>query len=92
MNKQTKTTESKLNTIDKILLGCATFLIAFTITMVAIFCVYRTEPSTLITSVFSLLGGEVTLSFAIWYIKKRYAAKYEKEDRDNGGAESMDNC
>lgn len=74
----------KITTIDIILLGCATFLIAFTIVMIAIFCVYQTEPSTLIASVFSLLGGEVTLSFAIWYIKKRYAAKYEKEDRDNG--------
>ena len=76
--------KKKITTIDWILIGCAGFLIAFTVTMIAIFCVYQTEPATLIASVFSLLGGEVTLSFAIWYIKKRYAAKYEKEDQENG--------
>lgn len=85
-----KKTQQKLNTIDKILLGCATFLIAFTIVMIAIFCVYQQEPSTLITSVFSLLGGEVTLSFAIWYIKKRYASKYEKEDKEDGRLQGTD--
>ena len=74
----------KVTTIDIILLGCATFLIAFTVVMIAIFCVYQQEPTTLITSVFSLLGGEVTLSFAIWYIKKRYATKYEREDKEDG--------
>ena len=85
-----KTMESKLNTIDKILLGCAAFLIAFTIVMIAIFCVYQTEPSTLITSVFSLLGGEATISFVIWYIKKRYATKYEQEDKEHGLEEEVD--
>lgn len=75
---------SKLNTIDKILVGCAVFLSIFTITMIVIFIKYQDEPSTLITSVFSVLGGEITLSFFIWYIKKRYARKYEMEDKENG--------
>lgn len=73
--------KSKLNTIDCILLGCATFLVLFTIAVLIIFIIFQNEPDTLITSVFGLLGGEITLSFAIWYIKKRYAKKYEKEDR-----------
>lgn len=77
----------KLNTIDCILLGCAGFLIGFTIMMIIIFCIYQTEPSTLITSVFGLLGSEIILSFAIWYIKKRYAYKYDKEDKKDGQIE-----
>lgn len=74
----------KFNTIDKVLIGCASFLFLFTVTMIVIFFLFQQEPTTLITSVFSVLGGEITLSFAIWYIKKRYAHKYEQEDRDNG--------
>lgn len=86
LNSNGVTTKKKptLNTIDKILLGCAGFLLLFTIMMIVIFIIYQTEPDTLITSVFGLLGGEITLSFAIWYIKKRYARKYEKEDKENG--------
>ena len=75
---------SKLNTLDKILIGCAIFLSVFTITMIVIFIKYQEEPSTLITSVFGVLGGEITLSFFIWYIKKRYASKYDKEDNTDG--------
>ena len=83
MKKKHRTTASKFNTIDKILIGCASFLFVFTVTMIIIFFMYQQEPSTLITSVFGVLGGEITISFAIWYIKKRYAAKYEKEDKNN---------
>ena len=77
----------KLNTLDKILIGCASFLVSFTITMVVVFIVFQDVPDTLITSVFGVLGGEISLTFVIWYIKKRYARKYEKEDRDNGQVE-----
>ena len=75
---------NKFNTIDCILLGCAGFLVTFTIIMIVIFFLFQTEPSTLITSVFGLLGGEIVLTFAIWWIKKRYASKYEEEDREDG--------
>lgn len=84
MNHQKKKKlPSKLNTIDCVLIGCASFLIIFTCAILIIFILFQTEPDTLITSVFGLLGGEITLSFAIWYIKKRYARKYEEEDRVN---------
>ena len=78
MEKVKKTTENenKVTIVDVVLLGCAAFLIAFTVVMIAIFCVYQTEPSTLITSVFSLLGGEITLSFAISKLTER---KWEKD-------------
>ena len=84
MNQKKKKRKLKLNTIDCILLGCASFLIVFTLSVLIIFIIYQTEPSTLITSVFSLLGSEIVLSFAIWYIKKRYAHKYEREDKEDG--------
>ena len=74
----------KFNTIDKILLGCAVFLIAFTLTMITLFCIYGNVPDVLIDNVFRVLGVEGVLSFAIWWIKKRYARKYEKEDRLQG--------
>lgn len=83
MISQKKKRKAKLNTLDYILLGCALFLILFTCAVMIIFIIFQTEPDTLITSVFGLLGGEITLSFAIWYIKKRYARKYDKEDKDN---------
>jgi len=65
--------KNNLNTIDKILLGCALFLTVFTIVMIIIFIIYQQEPATLITSVFGVLGGEAVVSFFIWYIKKKYA-------------------
>ena len=84
MSKKKKKKQNKLNTIDHILIGCASFLVSFTVTMVVVFILFQDVPDTLITSVFSVLGGEATLTFIIWYIKKRYAAKYTKEDKDNG--------
>ena len=89
---QKKKLPKKLNTIDCVLLGCASFLIVFTFAILVIFILFQTEPDTLITSVFGLLGSEIVLSFAIWYIKKRYAHKYEKEDRvDDTGSIYKDN-
>lgn len=79
-----KKRKSKLNTIDCILIGCASFLVIFTFAILVIFILFQTEPDTLITSVFGLLGGEITVTFFIWYIKKRYARKYEREDSEDG--------
>jgi len=68
-----------MNTIDKILLGCAIFILIFTVAMTVIFCVYQTVPDTLIESVFGLFTGEAVITFAIWWIKKRAKGK-ERED------------
>ena len=90
MKKRKRRRRARLNTIDKILLGIVVFLLVFVIAMIWIYIKYQSEPTTLITCVFSLLGGEVTLSFAIWYIKKRYAAKYLKEDMKDGRLQGTD--
>lgn len=60
-----------MNTIDKILIGCAITLLAFTVTMIVIFCIFQAVPDTLITCVFGALAGEGVITFAIWRIKKK---------------------
>jgi cytochrome c biogenesis protein CcdA len=61
-----------MNTIDKILVFLAGFFISFTISMIVIFCIFQSIPDTLVQSVFGVLGGEIILTFAIWWIKKKY--------------------
>ena len=72
-----------MSTIDKILLCLVGFLIGFTIIMIILFCVYQNVPDTLVECVFSLAGGEGVITFAIWWIKKKYGntrrAKDEKQ-------------
>lgn len=60
-----------MNTIDKILIGCAVFLGLFTLTMIILYCVFQSVPDTLIECVFQLFTGEIFLTFAIWWIKKK---------------------
>lgn len=68
-----------MTTIDKVLIGCASFLIAFTITMIILFCLFQQVPDTLIECVFGALAGEGVISFAIWWIKR----KQTKEEKKN---------
>lgn len=69
-----------MNTIDKILLTCAIFLLVFTVTMTVIFCVFQAVPEVLIENVFQLFTGEAVITFAIWWIKKKGSAKKEVKD------------
>jgi putative Ca2+/H+ antiporter (TMEM165/GDT1 family) len=69
-----------MNTIDKILIGCAVFLGLFTLTMIILYCVFQSVPDTLIECVFQLFTGEIFLTFAIWWIKKKAARKETKEN------------
>ena len=70
-----------MNTIDKILLACAIFLVMFTVCMIVIFCIYQSVPDTLIDAVFGLMGSEAVITFAIWWIKKKAS---NRKDKDNG--------
>ena len=69
-----------MNTIDKILLSCAIFLVMFTVCMIVIFCIYQSVPDTLVDAVFGLMGSEAIITFAIWWVKK-------KGQKDNGKTE-----
>ena len=60
-----------MNTIDKILIGCAIAVIAFTVAMIVIFCIFQDVPSSLIDNFFNLFTGETVITFLIWWIKKR---------------------
>lgn len=64
-----------MNTIDKILISIAVFLVAFTITMIVLFCLYQATPDSLIEAVFGLCGGEAVITFVIWWIKKKTGGK-----------------
>ena len=64
-----------MNTIDKILIGCAIFILLFTITMIVIFCLFQSTPDTLVECVFGLFSGETVITFFIWWIKKKSAAR-----------------
>ena len=60
-----------MNTIDKILIGCAIAVIAFTVTMIVIFCIFQDVPSSLIDNFYNLFTGEAIITFLIWWIKKK---------------------
>ncbi len=60
-----------MNTIDKILIGCAIAVIAFTVTMIVIFCIFQSIPDTLVDNFYNLFTGEAVITFLIWWIKKR---------------------
>ncbi len=70
-----------MNTIDKILLGLVGFLIGFTITMIILFCIFQSIPDTLVECFFGVAGGELVITFAIWWIKKKYS-KEKENDRE----------
>ena len=69
-----------MNTLDKILLGCAIFLVLFTVSMIVIFCVFQTIPDSLVEAVFSLTGSEAIITGVIWYAKKKINTKRETKD------------
>lgn len=60
-----------MNTIDKILLSCAIFILVFTIAMIVIFCIYQSVPDVLIENIFQIFTGETVITFLIWWIKKK---------------------
>lgn len=71
-----------MNTIDKILCGLVAFLIAFIITIIILFCIYQSTPDTLVECVFTLCGSEAIITFAIWWIKKKYGKNVSKSCQD----------
>lgn len=60
-----------MSTIDKILIGCSIVVIAFTIAMIVIFCIFQSIPDTLVDNFYNLFTGEAVITFLIWWIKKR---------------------
>lgn len=71
-----------MNTIDKILFGLVGFIIGFTISMIVLFCIFQAIPDVLVECVFTAGCSEAVITFAIWWIKKKYGN--QKERKDNG--------
>lgn len=65
--------KKKLNTIDKVLIFCASLLILFTIAMIIIFCIYQSIPDTLVGCFFGAFGVE-TVNCVMLYKSKRKKA------------------
>lgn len=74
-----------MNTIDKILIGCAIAVIAFTVAMIVIFCIFQAVPDTLIDNFYNLFTGEAVITFLIWWIKKKGQNNDKRRDtkKDN---------
>ena len=70
-----------MNTIDKILLTIAIFLLCFTITMIVVFCIFQSVPDTLIEAVIQALTGETFITFLIWWLKKKAKGKERQDER-----------
>ena len=63
-----------MSTLDKILLGCAIFLVIFIITMVILFCIFQAIPDTLVECVLQTFSCEAVVTFLIWWLKKKKQA------------------
>jgi hypothetical protein len=46
--------------------------------MIVIFCIFQAVPDTLVENFYSLFTGEIFITFAIWWIKKKYGKEKEK--------------
>ena len=67
-----------MNTLDKVLISLAVFIIIFTITIIILFCVFQAIPDTLVNAVFGVVSSETVLTFLIWYLKRKGQKKNEK--------------
>lgn len=72
-----------MNTIDKILISCAIAVIAFTVTMIVIFCIFQAIPDTLIDNFYNLFTGEAVITFLIWWIKKKGQKNEKRSDKQD---------
>ena len=71
-----------MKTMDLILAIVGVLLLAFTVTMIVIFCKYGSVPDTLITMFFGCLGTECGVMGWIKNVKEKQRNK--KEDDDYG--------
>lgn len=72
-----------MSTIDKILILCGIAVIVFTVTMIVIFCIFQSIPDVLVENFFNLFTGETFITFAIWWVKKRYTRRTKDEKEVN---------
>lgn len=69
--------KKKITTIDLCLILEYITVIAFTITMIIIFCKYQAIPGELVVCFFALFSGETGALTYIWKVKKKAKEKEE---------------
>lgn len=78
----------RFGTMNFILVLIGVVMLIFTVTMTVLFCIYGTIPDTLVTCVFSVLGGECGIMGWIRTSKERHRErKWEVEDRSQAKEE-----
>lgn len=71
--------KDKLGTMDVILVIVGVLLVAFTVTMIVIFCVKGSVPDTLITAFFACLGTECGVMGWIKNVKEKQRKEGDEE-------------
>lgn len=81
--KEEKTEKKELNTLDKYIIFCFSFITIFTFATLVIFACNGSEPTTLIISVFGCISGEILLCFLIKRFKLHEEAKLVFKKKQN---------
>ncbi len=71
-----------MKTMDLILIIVGVLLLAFTVTMIVLFCMYQSVPDTLITMFFGCLGTECGVMGWIKTAKEKQRRNAEKDEDD----------
>lgn len=86
--KQANEAEEKIGVMDRVLAFIGILLIAFTITMVFVYCRYGGIPDVLCTCVFGACTGELGFMGMIQSFKTKYIQReWEEKDREKEAAE-----
>lgn len=81
--RQEESTEEKIGVMDRVLAFIGILLIAFTITMVFVYCRYGGVPDVLCTCVFGACTGELGFMGMIQSFKTKYIQReWDEKDRE----------
>ena len=86
--KQANEAEEKIGVMDRVLAFIGILLIAFTFTMVFVYCRYGGVPDVLCTCVFGACTGELGFMGMIQSTKTKYIQReWDEEDRETRAKE-----
>lgn len=72
--------KKKPNTLDVVLIVCASMLVLFTISMIVLYCIFQSIPDTLVGCFFGAFGVE-TVNCVMVYKTKQKTGKSEAIDQ-----------
>ena len=89
--KEKKPAKTADNTMDRYLKAILVTLLAFTITMIAVYCLTGGVPDTLITCVFAAMTGECGFMAVIKSMKVKHEDKKEEAPEAKEEPEPVEN-